>query len=105
MYGANAAMNMSTIPATGFAIEDRSRPIGAFIWLIATRKITTTTSLETISATTKPAHLENQPRAASHDWPDSAIGASTTATSSSDLRISKLNQTIAAPVIARQPRK
>src|SRR5487761_1276730 len=100
MYGANAATNINTIPATGFEIDDRSRFSGAFIWLIATRKITTTTSFETINATTNDAHLLNQPRAASHDWPDRATGASTTATSSSALRISRLNQTIAAPVIA-----
>src|SRR5699024_5284587 len=105
MYGAKAAMNSSTIPAMGSAIEARSASMGAEIWVMATRKITTSTSLEKIRATTKVAHLENQPFVASHEAPARAMGAKTTATSSSAERMIRENHTIAAAVIMSPPRK
>src|SRR5690625_2655590 len=105
MYGANAAMNINTMPAIGSAIDDRSRSIGALTWLIATRNTITITSFEKISASTKLAHFPNHPFVASHEDPDSAIGAITTATRMRALRTSRLNQTIAAAQIARNARK
>ena len=79
--------------------------IGAATWVIATRNITTSTSLEQISATTNIAHLLIHPLVASHDEPDRARGANTIATSSSALRTSSESHTIAAEVIASPARK
>ncbi len=105
MYGANAAMNISTTPAIGSEMEARSASIGAETCPIATRKITTRTSLEKIRAITNAAHLANQPFVASHVAPARATGPNTTATSSSALRISRENHTIAAADMARPAKK
>lgn len=56
-YEANTAIAISTTPASGSLIEDRSPSMGAATWVMATRNITTSTSLEQISATTNMAHL------------------------------------------------
>ena len=65
MYGANAATNMSTIPAMGSAMDARSKSIGWETWVIATRNTTTRTSLDKISAITNDTHFPNQPRVTS----------------------------------------
>ena len=96
---------MSTIPAIGSAMDAKSRSMGAETWVIATRKITTSTSFEAMSAITNAAHLVNQPLVASQLLPERAMGANTIATNSSALRISRLNQTIAAALMARPARK
>ena len=98
-------MNISTIPATGSAMEARSRSIGALTWVMATRNTRTTTNLEKISASTKLAHLENHPLVTSQPAPARAIGPRTTRIRISALRTRRLNQTIAAAVIARKARK
>ena len=74
MYGANPAMSINTIPATGSAIADMSRSIGAFTCEIATRNTSTTTNFEKIRARTKLAHFANQPRVTSQFAPANAIG-------------------------------
>ncbi|KZE90482.1 hypothetical protein AVP41_00001 [Microbacterium sp. TNHR37B] len=79
--------------------------MGAETCAIATRKMTTRTSLEKIRAITKVAHLPNHPLVASHVAPASAIGPNTMATSSSALRMSRENHTIAAALMARPARK
>src|SRR5690625_1588439 len=96
---------MSTIPAIGSAMDAKSRSMGAETWVIATRKITTSTSFEAIRAMTKAAHLVNHPLVASQLLPESAIGANTIATNRSALRMRRLNQTIAAALIASPARK
>ena len=68
---------------------------------MATRNITTRTSLEQISAMTNIAHLLIHPRLASHDAPEKARGANTMATSSSAFLTSRESQTMAAAAIAR----
>lgn len=105
MYGANAAMNINTTPAMGSLIDARSSSIGAETWVIATRKITTSTSFDRIKAITNVAHFPNHPLVASHENPARAIGANTIATSSSALRIRSENHTIAAALMARPARK
>ena len=105
MYGANAAMNINTTPAIGSLIDARSSSIGAETWVIATRKITTSTSFDKIKAITNVAHFPNQPLVASHETPARAMGANTIATSSSALRIRSENHTIAAALMARPARK
>ena len=105
MYGANPASAISTTPARGSAILDKSPSIGADTWVTATSRITTSTSLERMSATTNIAHLEIQPRVASQEAPENANGAKTTATSRSALRTSRLSQTIAAAAMAKAARK
>src|SRR5690625_3337024 len=96
---------MSTIPAIGSGIDAKSRSIGAETWVTATRKITTSTSFEAIRAMTNAAHLVNHPLVASQDAPDRAMGANTIATNRSALRMRRLNQTIAAALIASPARK
>ena len=96
---------MSTIPAIGSEIEVRSKLIGAFSWLIATRNTTTITSFETISAITNATHFPTHPFVASHTVPDRAIGARTIPTRRSALRTRRENQTIAAAAMARKERK
>ncbi len=91
---------MSTIPAMGSLIDARSASMGAETWVIATRNITTSTSLEQISATTNIAHFPIHPREASQDAPLNASGANTIATSSSAFRTRRESQTMAAAVIA-----
>lgn len=77
----------------------RSASIGAETWAVASRKITTITTFETIKAMTKDAHLLSQPRVWSKLELASAMGAKTIAISSRALRTSKLIQTrIAAPM-------
>ena len=105
MYGANAATNISTIPAIGSLMEARSASMGAETCATATRKITTSTSFDRISAITNATHFVNHPLAASHVAPASAIGPNTIATSSSALRMRSENQTIAAALIARVEEK
>ncbi|KJL29677.1 hypothetical protein RL72_00307 [Microbacterium azadirachtae] len=105
MYGANAATSMRTTPAIGSLMEARSRSIGWETWAMATRNTTTRTSLDRIRASTKVAHLPNQPRVASHDAPARATGANTIATSRRALRTSRENHTIAAAEIARPAKK
>ena len=105
MYGANAAMNINTIPAIGSAIEERSRSIGALTWLMATKNTTTITSFEKIRARTNDAHFPNHPFVASQEAPERAIGAITTPTRMRAFRIRSENQTIAAAQIARKLRK
>ena len=77
-YGANAAIAISTIPAMGSLIDARSVSMGAETCVIATRNITTSTSLEQISATTNIAHFPIHPREASHEAPEKASGANAT---------------------------
>ena len=67
---------------------------------MATRKITTSTSLERIRAITNVAHFPNHPLVASHENPARAIGANTIATNRSALRIRSENHTIAAALMA-----
>ena len=98
-------MNMSTMPEIGSLIEARSRSIGALTCSMATRKMTTSTSFEKIRAMTKAAHLANHPFAVSQVNPARAMGAKTIATSSSALRMSSENHTIAAPAMPRPARK
>lgn len=98
-------MNMSTMPEIGSEIEARSKSIGAASWLTATRMMTTTTSFEMMRAITKPAHFPNHPRVCSQTVPEKASGARTTTTRIRDLRISRLNHTIAAAAIAMKARK
>ncbi|MPM30981.1 hypothetical protein SDC9_77534 [bioreactor metagenome] len=105
MYGANPASAISTTPASGSAMFDRSASIGADTWVTATSRMTTSTSLESTKATTNIAHLEIQPRVASHEAPENANGARTTATSRSALRMSSDSHTIAAAAMARAARK
>src|SRR5699024_1572780 len=71
-YGAKAAIAISTIPAIGSDTEDRSPSIGADTWVIATRNMTTRTSLEQIRAMTNIAHFPIHPRVASHEAPENA---------------------------------
>jgi hypothetical protein len=104
-YGANAAIAISTIPAMGSLTEARSASIGAETWVIATRNITTRTSLEQIRATTNIAHFPIHPREASQDAPLNASGANTTATSRSAFLTRRDSHTIAAAVIARPAMK
>ncbi|MPN25543.1 hypothetical protein SDC9_172955 [bioreactor metagenome] len=98
-------MNSSTIPVMGSVTADRSASIGVATWVIAMRKTTTRTSLETINATTKAAHLPIQERVTSHAAPANATGARTIATNSSALRIRRLNQTMATAQIMSPARK
>src|SRR5690625_4439404 len=105
MYGANPANAISTTPASGSAMFDRSALIGADTWVTATSRITTSTSLDNTSAMTNIAHLEIQPRVASQEAPENANGASTTATSSSALRMSSESHTMAAAAMAKDARK
>ncbi|TVS24863.1 hypothetical protein EKI51_04290 [Corynebacterium sanguinis] len=105
MYGANAAMNISATPAIGSEMDARSASMGAETWPMATRKITTRTSLEKMRAMTKVAHLANHPLVASHVAPARATGPNTMATSSRALRMSSENHTIAAALIASPARK
>ena len=100
-----AAMNSSAIPEIGSVTADRSASIGVATWVIAMRNTTTRTSLETIRATTKAAHLPIQERVTSHAAPAKATGASTIATSSKALRIRRLNQTMATAQIMSPARK
>ncbi len=79
--------------------------IGAETCVMETKKITTSTNLDKINARTNIAHLPIHPFAASHDEPENANGASTTATSSRALRISSDSHTIAAEPIANPARK
>ena len=104
-YGANAAMNISTMPEIGSLIEARSRSMGALTCPMATRNTTTMTSFEKMSATTNAAHLPNHPFAASQVNPARAMGAKTMATSSSALRMSSVNQTMPAPAMPSPARK
>src|SRR3954462_9999384 len=105
MYGANPAMSMSTTPAIGWLTDWRSVSIGAETCAVASRKITTRTTLETIIAITKVAHLLTQARVWSQLDPASAMGAKTTAISRSALRTSRLIQTITAAPVARPAMK
>ncbi|MBL3686183.1 hypothetical protein D3248_04340 [Leucobacter zeae] len=73
--------------------------------MIATRNTITITSFEKINASTNDAHFPNHPFVTSHDEPDSAIGAITTATRIKAFLMRRLNQTIAAAQIARKLRK
>ena len=104
-YGANAAIAINTTPAMGSLTEARSPSMGEAAWVIATRNITTRTSLEAINATTNIAHLLIHSRDASHDAPENASGANTIATGSRALRTSRDNQTMAAALIANPARK
>ena len=72
---------------------------------MASRKITTSTTLDTIIAITKVAHLPTQPRVWSQLDPASAMGAKTMAISSSALRTSRLIHTITAAPMARPATK
>ena len=101
----NAPIAMRTTPAMGSLMDARSSSMGAETCAIATRKMTTRTSLEKIRAITKAAHLANQPLVASHVAPASATGPNTMATSSSALRMSRETHTIAAALMARPARK
>ena len=79
--------------------------MGAETCAVASRKITTRTTFETISAITNDAHLLTQPRVWSQLDPASAIGANTIAMSSSALRTSRLIHTITAAPMARPAMK
>ena len=98
-------MSISTTPAIGWLTDSRSASIGAETWAVASRKITTSTTFERISAITKVAHLLTQLRVWSQLDPASAIGAKTIAISSSALRISRLIHTTTAAPMARPARK
>src|SRR3954462_14515282 len=56
-YGAKPAMSMSTTPAIGSLTDWRAPSMGAETWAVASRKITTRTTFDTISAITNDAHL------------------------------------------------
>nr|BFF10406.1 hypothetical protein GCM10025699_17090 [Microbacterium flavescens] len=98
-------MNISTMPAIGSLIDARSASMGADTWATATRKMTTRTSFDKISATTNAAHFPNHPFVVSHAAPARAIGPKTIATRRSALRIRSENHTMAAALIARPARK
>ncbi|WP_182049345.1 hypothetical protein [Changpingibacter yushuensis] len=83
----------------GSLTDARSASMGADTWVIATRNMTTRTSLEQIRATTNIAHFPIHPRLASQDAPLNASGANTTATSSSAFLTSSDSHTIAAAVM------
>src|SRR3954452_19098656 len=100
MYGANPAMSMSTTPAIGWLTDCRSASIGAETCAVASRKITTRTTLDTISAMTNCAHLLTQDLVWSQLDPASAMGAKTIAMSSNALRMSRLIHTIMAAPMA-----
>src|SRR3546814_14925310 len=85
MYGANPAISISTTPAIGSLTDCRSASIGAETWAVASRKITTSTSLAKISANTKVDHLPIQPRGWSHGAPARASGDNPIPTRSRDL--------------------
>src|SRR4051795_10867191 len=100
MYGAKPATSMSTTPVTGSLIDFRSASMGAETWAVASRKITTSTTLDRIRAITKPAHLPAQLRVWSQLDPDRAMGANTMATNRRALRIRRLIHTITAAPMA-----
>src|SRR3546814_21116466 len=93
MYGANPAISISTTPAIGSLTDCRSASIGAETRAVASRKITTSTSLDKISAITKVTHLPTQPRVWSQEAPARAMGANTIATTSSALRTRRIIHT------------
>ena len=94
MYGANPAMSISTTPAMGSETDWMSPSMGAETCAVASRKITTRTTFETMRAITNDAHLLTQPRVWSQLDPASATGANTIAMSSSALRTSRLIHTM-----------
>ena len=93
------------MPAKGSDTEVKSVEIGAETWVMATRKMMTSTSLDSTRARTNIAHLLIQPFAASQEEPENANGASAMATRSRALRTSKESHTIAAAAIASPARK
>ncbi len=68
-------MPMRTMPVIGSVTAAMSASIGVAICVIASRKITTSTSLLMMSAITNAAHLPIHPLVASQDAPANAIGA------------------------------
>ena len=105
MYGANAAIPSSTIPAMGSVTAVRPESIGVATCVIATRNTTTRTSLETMSAIRNVAHFPIHPFVTSQDAPERASGARTTVTRIKAFRINRLNQTIPIAAIMRPARK
>ncbi len=93
------------MPVIGSVIAVRSASIGVAICVIAMRNTTTSTSLDTINASTNAAHFPIHPRVASHAAPANASGARTIAISNSALRINRENQTIAIAETIRPARK
>src|SRR3546814_20709945 len=93
-------MSIGTTPAIGSLTDCRSASIGADTWAVASRKITTSTSLDKISAITNVAHFPIQPRVWSHEAPARAMGANTMATNRRALRTSRLIPTLTAAMIA-----
>ena len=89
----------------GWLTDCRSASIGAEIWAVAIRKITTRTTFDRIIAITNIAHRDTHERVWSQLDPARAMGAKTIAIRSSALRIRRLNQTISEAMIARLARK